>query len=333
MTEPIRIIAEGEINHNGDVELAKKLVETAHACKADFIKFQCFVADNFIAPGSSFLPIFKENELSLDEFRAIKAHAAKVGVTFISTASDLAGLRMIVDLDLPIIKLGSTNITNTPLLEGIAETGKPVILSTGASTLAEVAEAVEIVARGTDDITLMHCTATYPAADDALNLSAIPTMAAAFPGIPVGYSDHSPGTTAAIAAIGLGARLLEKHFTTDKSLPGPDHAISSSPEELAEYIETAHRVATMLGSPEKRPAETEAGIRRAGRRYLTAVGDIPAGAVLDDRMIRPRRVDVANVDVDALLPPSLARSLVGWTARRALRDGEPLGWRNLRPTD
>lgn len=329
--DAVKIIAEGEVNHNRDVELGKRLVEAAKSCGADFIKFQCFVADSFIAPGSSFLPIFKETELSLEDFRALRDHAAETGITMISTASDLDGLRMITELDLPIIKLGSTNITNVPLLEGLAATGKPIYLSTGASTLGEIEAALDILTRSTDDITLFHCTVKYPAAPEDLNLRAIATMKAAFPGTAIGYSDHSIGITAPVAAAVLGATVLEKHFTLDNALPGPDHAFSTNPQDFRRLVEAVREAERMLGDPRKRPIADEQGARLGGRRYLTAIRGIPAGAVIAPDMIRSRRIDVAKVDTGTLLPPALETVVHGWTAARAIADGAALSWADLVP--
>ena len=226
MKQHTRIIAESEINHNGNVETALRLVDAADACGADYVKFQCFTADAFIAPGSGFLPIFKKHELGLEEFRAIRDHAAGKRVKMISTAADLTGLSMIVDLDLPLIKIGSTNIDNIPLLEAIVETKKPVILSTGASTLGEIERSVGILSRGTDDITLLHCTVQYPSDDSNLNLRALGTMATVFPNCGIGYSDHSVGTIAGPLAVALGATWLGKHFTLDNAMEGHCHVNS-----------------------------------------------------------------------------------------------------------
>lgn len=333
MNTPTKIIAEAEINHDGEVGRAKQLVDVAVDAGADFVKFQCFVADNFIAPGSAFLPIFKERELTLDEFREVKAHADARGITMISTASDLMGLAMIEALELPIIKLGSTNINNVPLLEGLAATKKPIYLSTGASTLGEIEAALDILSKGTSDITLFHCTVQYPADDENLNLRAITTMRATFPGVPIGYSDHSIGVTAAAIAVVLGATVLEKHITTDNSLPGPDHAFSAEPAMLKAYIATVRQTETMLGNAAKRPSGPETGSRIGGRRYVTAMADVVAGAIIDHDNIRSRRVDVSRIAPDDLLTPDLEATIIGWQFARDITAGEALTWRDVRPAD
>ena len=333
MTQAIRIIAEAEINHNGDVELAKQLVDSADASGADYVKFQCFTADAFIAPGSGFLPIFKERELSLDEFRQVRDHAADKRITMISTASDLTGLAMISELDFPFIKIGSTNIDNIPLLEGIADTGKPIILSTGASTLGEVERALTILSRGTEDMTILHCTVQYPADSDLLNLRAIPTLRQAFPGVAVGYSDHSVGITAGIAAAALGATVLEKHFTLDNDMPGPDHGFSANPKLMAAYVTAVRETETMLGDPRKRPVGPEHDIRIAGRRYLTAMKPISAGDVVDSENVRPRRVDITRFSPEALLTSEMAEPVLGWRAVRDIADGAAITLADISPPD
>ena len=333
MTQAIKIIAEAEINHNGDVEMAKQLVDAADKCGADYVKFQCFTADAFIAPGSGFLPIFKERELSLEEFGEVRDHAAEKRITMISTASDLTGLAMIAALDFPFIKVGSTNIDNIPLLDGVAETGKPVILSTGASTLGEIERALTILSRRTDDLTLLHCTVQYPADPALLNLRAIPTLRQAFPGVTVGYSDHSVGITAGIAAAALGATVLEKHFTLDNDLSGPDHHFSANPELMTAYVTAVRETEAMLGDASKQPVGPEHDIRIAGRRYLTAMTTISAGAEINSDNVRPRRVDITRFSPEALLTSEMVETVKGWHAVHEIADGAAITLANIRPPD
>ena len=331
MTYRTRIIAEAEINHNGDVDTATRLVDAAEDCGADYVKFQCFTADAFIAPGSGFLSIFKKHQLDLADFQAIRDHAAGKRVKMISTAADLTGLAMIVDLDLPLIKIGSTNIDNVPLLEGIAETGKPVILSTGASTLGEIERAIGILSRGTDDITLLHCTVQYPSDDEYLNLRALETMATVFPDFGIGYSDHSLGIIAGPLAVALGATWLEKHFTLDNAMEGPDHHFSIDPETMTAYIEAVRRTEAMLGNGVKAPIGPEHDIRVVGRRYLTAMVDIAKGDTIDESNIWPRRIDATKVDPADLLGSDQASRIVGWRASRDLEAGVAITFADVEP--
>jgi sialic acid synthase SpsE len=325
----VKIIAEAELNHNGDVEIALGLVEAARRSGADLIKFQCYVTESFIAPGSPLLPIFKGAELSLADYRRIARKAADVGITLIATAIDLDGLGMITALDLPIIKIDSTNITNLSVLRAIAETGKPVFLSTGASNIGEIERALAILRQGTQDITLFHCTVQYPAEDQNLNLQALRTMATVFPDLAIGYSDHSKGTVAAVAAVALGATVLEKHFTLDNGMPGPDHHFSSDPAAFAEYVSAVRRIEKMLGDGRKVPAAVEELPRRRGRRYVTAMRNLSEGEVLTAQCVRSRRVNPEFVDPAENLSADLEGLLPGWRVKTAMPAGTPLRWSDL----
>lgn len=332
---PVTIIAEGEINHNGDVALARRIVDSAKEVGADMVKFQCFRAHGFIAPGSAFLHFFTDTELSLEQFQQVKARADEIGLPMISTAGDLDGLADIVAMDLPVVKIGSTNITNVPLLEGIAASKRPVYLSTGASTLGEIEFAMDLLTKGgTPEIALFHCTVQYPADDANLNLSAIPTMKKAFPGIEVGYSDHSLGNIAATMALAYGATMFEKHFTVDSSLPGPDHDFSCDPEEMAGYIRDIRRGEAMLGHGRKTFMPVEERPRVAGRRYLTTMRAIPAGTLVEPAMIRSRRIDVSKVSApELLLKPAQEAQVAGWRVLRDLADGQPISVLDLAPPE
>ncbi|MGH6930939.1 MAG: N-acetylneuraminate synthase family protein [Dongiaceae bacterium] len=305
------------------------MVDAARKCGADFIKFQCYVTDSFIAPGSPLLPIFKGAELSLADYRRISRKSQEAGITLIATAIDLDGLAMIKSLDLPIVKIDSTNITNLCVLRAISETRKPVFLSTGASNLGEIERALMILRQGTTDITLFHCTVQYPADDDNLNLRALKTMAAAFPDAAIGYSDHSKGIVAAVAAVALGARVLEKHFTLDNNMPGPDHQFSSDPAAFAEYVTAIRRLEQMLGDGRKAPVPVEELPRRRGRRYVTAMQDLAEGDVLSARSIRSRRVNPQLVDPIDSLSAEFEEMLPGWRVKKAMAAGTPLRWSNL----
>jgi len=326
MSEFVEIIAEGEINHNGDVELAKRIVSSAKKCGADTVKFQCFVADFFNAPAAAGIDLFKESELNLEEFFQIKDHAKREGIKMISTAADLEGLQMIIELDLPVIKVGSTNITHVSLLKKIANTGKPVYLSTGASTSEEIKQAVNILEDNNAGlVTLFHCTVAYPALDKDLNLHSLSSMIKEFPNNQVGYSDHSLGTIASTSAIALGASVVEKHFTTDKTLPGPDHTFSADPEEFTGYVNAIRRVEKMLGSTTKQPTDGEyAGPRLKGRRYVTALSDIPAHQEITAEMIRPRRINSDKVNPEEIFEPKWEEKIIGTKALRNISNGSAL---------
>lgn len=327
----VRIVAEAELNHNGDIGLARRMVEEARRCGADLVKFQCYVAESFLSPRSPLLPLFASAQLSRDQLAELRDHAAGHGTTVFATAIDLDGLRIVLDLDLPIIKIDSTNITNIPMLRAVAAASKPVILSTGAATLGEVDRAVNELARGCDDITLLHCTVQYPAAPEHLNLRAIATLAAAFPGLAVGYSDHTLDTAAAVAAVALGATVLEKHFTLSRNLPGPDHGFSADPAMFADYVATVRKVESMLGTGRKVPTPVEELPRRRGRRYVTALADIPIGAAITSELIRSRRGDPNTVRPPFSIEPEHESLICGWRARKLIAAGNVIEWCDLEP--
>lgn len=331
MTARVKVIAEAELNHNGDVGLAKRMVEAAKAAGADFVKFQAYRTEAFLAPSSPQHSIFAPAELRAEAFAEIKAHAEYHSIPMIATAIDFEGLATILALDLPAIKIDSTNITNLPMLQAIAETGKPVYLSTGASTLDEVAEAVAILRNRVPELVLLHCTVQYPADSTNLNLRAIGTMQVAFPGIAVGYSDHTPGPNllAAAAAVALGAVLLEKHFTLDNTLPGPDHGFSANPEALATYVRAAHEVTSMLGDGRKVPQPIEARAQLRARRYITALRDISTGATIEAHWIRSRRVAPEMAESGSLLSPQFEDQIIGRRTVRSISSGSPVRLRDL----
>ncbi len=323
------IIAECEINHNGDVELGKKLISAAKEAGASCVKFQCMVPTAFIAPVSSFMPLFENVALPVEAFVELKRHSDSIGMPIFSTAVDREGLAMIRDIGFDRVKIGSTNITHIDLLEEIAELKRPVYLSTGASNLSEIDRALSILSRGTDDLTLFHCTALYPAPNDRLNMSAMDTLKNAFPGVPIAYSDHSVGTTAAVIAVSKGAVALEKHFTLDHDLPGPDHKFSADPEEMAAYVATVRIAESMLGSPAKVPAVGEDAIRRAGRRYLTALTDIAVGEKITNENTRPRRIMVEGIDLSQLIEACDVPRVKGWTAQKSIGANASIAWSDL----
>lgn len=327
----IELIAECEINHNGDVDLGKSLIDAARKVGADSVKFQCFNPTAFIAPGSPFMPLFENVALTLEDFRALKAHAHAAGIEMFSTAVDIEGLGMIVDLDFAKIKIGSTNITNFGLLEAIAETQRPVYLSTGAATLAEVDRAVSVLSKGTDRITLFHCTALYPAPASELNLLALETLRDSFPGVAIGYSDHSVGTTAAAMATALGITVLEKHFTVDHGLDGPDHGFSADPPQFRALVETVREAEAMRGQRRKQPSDEEQRIRLNGRRYLTTMTGITVGTMLTRNNTRPRRISVDDVDISSLVEAWDEPRVLGWKATRDIDANASITWQDITP--
>jgi len=322
--QPVFVIAEAGVNHNGEVKLAKALIDVAVDAGADAVKFQTFHADLLAtaeAPKAAYqlettaaeesqIEMLRKLELSTDAHRELRAYCNERGIAFLSTPFDERAVDFLDDLGVPAFKISSGDLTNSPLLEHAAAKGKPIILSTGMSELAEVIEAVSVLnSAGCENPILLHCVTNYPANPAEVNLRAMQTMRSAF-NLPVGFSDHTEGIDVAVAAVALGACVIEKHFTLDRSLPGPDHRASLEPAELRHLVQSVRRVEAALGNGRKVPSASEIETAAVARRSLVAAIDIRAGATLEREMITLRRPGTG-------IPPSAIPTLVG---RRALRE-------------
>ena len=299
--EPCFIIAEAGVNHNGSVELAKKLIDIAKEAGADAVKFQTFKAENVVIKHAekaeyqktvkeeSQYEMIKKLELAEEDFEELADYAKEKGILFLSSPFDKESVDLLYELDVPAFKVASGEITNFPLLKHIAKKEKPIILSTGMATLGEVEDALNVIrSEGVKDVILLHCVSNYPAAMEDVNLRAIETLKQAFK-IPVGFSDHTLGITASIAAVALGACVIEKHFTLDRNLPGPDHKASLEPDELKEMVKAIKDVGTALGEGIKRPTKEEEEIKKVARRSIVAKVDIPKGAIITEEMLDVKR--------------------------------------------
>lgn len=329
-------IAEAGVNHNGDLRRALRLVDAAAAAGADAVKFQTFAADRLAvasAPkaayqkkrtpaGQSQLEMLRRLELSESDHRALIARCRKRGILFLSTPFDEQSADMLDRLGVAAFKLPSGELTNLPFLRHVARKGKPMIVSTGMAGLAEVRDAVGAVRRaGVPELVLLHCVSNYPAAPETINLRAMAAMAKAF-GVPVGYSDHTLGLEISFAAAALGAAVIEKHFTLDRRLPGPDHACSLEPDELKAWVRGIRAVESSLGHGRKEPAPGEADTARAARKSLVAARAIPAGARLTADMVAAKRPGTG------ISPAQLGRVL-GRRARRSIPADALLSWSRL----
>jgi len=290
------VIAEAGVNHNGDLDLARQLVEAAAAAGADAVKFQTFTAADLAtaaAPKAAYQTsndgagsqreMLERLELSPAQHREMAAYCRRCGIAFLSTAFGLPELELLLELGIGAIKVPSGEITHRPLLEAMAAAAAsrhlPVYLSTGMSTLGEVEAALEVFLEAgvpRRAITLMHCLSAYPAPEEQINLRALTTLSAAF-GCPVGYSDHTLGLTAPVAAVALGAVVIEKHLTLDVDLPGPDHRASLEPEPFAAMVAAIRSCERMLGDGRKQPQPAEKNTRQVARRSLRAARFIEAG--------------------------------------------------------
>lgn len=299
------IIAEAGVNHNGSIELAKKMVKVAKECGVDYIKFQTFKADKIankfakqaeyqkknLHQDTSQLEMLKTLELSNDEFILLNDFCDTVGVKFMSTPFDIGSIDFLSGLNMDYMKVPSGEITNLPYLRKIASKGIPVIMSTGMCHLGEIEDALDILYNGgltTDKITLLHCNTEYPTPMSDVNLHAMQTLRSAF-GTKVGYSDHTKGIEIPIAAVAMGASVIEKHFTLDRSLPGPDHIASLEPSELRAMVDAIRNIELAVGSTTKRVSSSEHKNRVVARKSIVAAKDIKAGEIFTEENLTVKR--------------------------------------------
>lgn len=299
----VYIIAEAGVNHNGDVETAKKICMSAKNAGADAVKFQTWITDKIITKtvdkaayqrdntGSiqSQYDMLKELELTHDEFKDIKKYCDEIGIEFLSTADESESLDFLVKLGIPCIKVGSGDIGNISYLRYIGSKKLPVILSTGMSTLSDVEKSIFALREGgTEEIILLHCTTNYPCEYKSVNLRAMNTLATAF-GLKVGYSDHTIGIETAIAAVALGAVVIEKHFTLDCNMKGPDHIASTEPEEFANMVTSIRNVEEILGNGLKIPTKSEKEISKVVLKRIVAKKSILKGKIIEESDICVKR--------------------------------------------
>lgn len=297
------IIAEAGVNHNGDINLAKKLCLAAKEAGADAVKFQTWVTEKMITKtvkqacyqvnntgnDQSQFDMLKALELSYDNFREIKAYCDEIGIQFASTADEFDSLDFLVELGIPFIKVGSGDVGNISYLRYIGSKRKPVILSTGMSTLADVENSIKALRDGgANDISLLHCTTSYPCPFDSVNLNAMNTLKNAFR-LPVGYSDHTIGIEIPIAAVAMGAEIIEKHFTLDRTMPGPDHIASTEPNDFKLMVDSIRNVENALGTGTKGPTDAEKEISKVVLKRIVAKRVIPEGKLIEHEDICVKR--------------------------------------------
>ena len=330
------IIAEAGVNHNGSLDMALQLVDAAKQSGADAVKFQSFKADQLAtrsahkaayqerttSQAESQFDMLKRLELDRAAHERILRHCEDRGIQFLSSPFDLPSIDLLAEMKLPVYKIPSGELTNEPYLRKIGAKGKPVILSTGMATLGEVEEAINTLrAAGAGQLTLLHCVTEYPAPYAEVNLRAMHTLKLAF-GLPVGYSDHTPGIEVSIAAAALGAEMIEKHFTLDRSLPGPDHAASLEPGELKAMVTAIRNVEAALGTGIKAPAPCEIPNISVARKSLVAASSLPAGHKLQEQDLNIKRPGNG-------LAPKLMPALVGRTLRVAVERDALIRWDDL----
>ena len=299
----IQIIAEAGVNHNGDVALAVKMADAAKAAGADIVKYQTFRPEALVSRyaekadyqkaatggGESQLDMLKKLALRPEEYRRLKDHCGQIGITFLSTPFDLESVALLDGIGMPFWKIPSGEVTNLPYLLAVARTKKPVVLSTGMCGPEEIQAALDVLrSGGAPRITLLHCNTEYPTPYEDVNLRAMTAMRERF-GVDVGYSDHTPGIEVPIAAAALGAAVIEKHFTLDRGMEGPDHKASLEPEELAAMVTAVRHIEAALGSGEKAMSPSEAKNREIARKSIVARRAIKRGERFTEENITAKR--------------------------------------------
>jgi N-acetylneuraminate synthase/N,N'-diacetyllegionaminate synthase len=326
------IIAEAGVNHNGDLKMALELVNAAHKAGVDAIKFQLFRANEQVSQTAStadyqlaatksrtMLEMAKSYDLPWEAHHIIAKHCSEIGIVYLASCFDRQAVDFFLEIGGECIKVGSGEITNYPLLEYMTKTGKPILLSTGMSTLQDVAGAVELIwKKGHSPLALFQCTSNYPADPDTINLRAMKTLEQAFQ-VPVGYSDHTIGIEIPLAAVALGANLLEKHFTLDRKLPGPDHAMSIEPDDLKDLVEKIRSVESALGDGVKKAQQEEISTQRVARRSLVTISAIKAGETLSEFNVTLKRPGTG-------IDPRLWEYIQGRKAKVEIPADIPITW-------
>jgi len=338
------VIAEAGVNHNGSEKLALELVEVAAKSGANAVKFQTFKAINLVAKGTAKANYQKEQTGSGDQYSMLEklemteelhhklvVHCKKYDIEFMSTAFDVEAASFLISLGMEILKVPSGELTNHPFISELASFNKPMILSTGMSTLDEVKESVDVIrdvrnkCGFTDPIeqvlTILHCTSNYPTRNEDVNLKAMQTMANKLL-VPVGYSDHTDGLLASVASVAMGATIVEKHFTLDRNLPGPDHKASLEPNELKLMVQQIRQIEACLGDGVKAPRESELPVRELVRRSVTLSVDKVAGDVIKEEDLQLLRPGMG-------IPPKQLQEVIGKRVKSSLTAGTTLIWQHL----
>jgi N,N'-diacetyllegionaminate synthase len=299
----VYIIAEAGVNHNGSIELAKKMVDEAKAAGVNCIKFQTFVSEKIVSRNAgiaeyqkkladaneSQLAMLKKLELSFDEFAELSRYSRERDIEFLSTAFDFDSIDFLDNLEMSEWKIPSGEITNLPYLIKIARLGKPIILSTGMSTMKDIESALSVLREnGADDITVLHCTTEYPTPFEDVNLRAMNTIRDQF-NVSVGYSDHTKGIEVSIAAVAMGATVIEKHFTLDRNMEGPDHKASLEPDELRAMVNAIRNIELAMGNGQKEPAESEKKNIAIARKSIIAKQNITKGEIFTEDNLTVKR--------------------------------------------
>lgn len=319
---PAFVIAEAGINHNGDLKTAKKLITEAKRSNADCIKFQTFQATDLASKKSKFFNLFKKLEFSEDEFTELSNYAKSKKIIFLSTPFSFQAVDLLAKLKVPAFKIASGDLTDLPLIKYAASKNKPMIISTGMANMTEVNEAIKTIKSAKNNkIVVMHSVSGYPTPPDQVNLNVIKSMNKKTP-YPIGYSDNGSDNLVPVIAVALGAKVIEKHFTLNKKMRGPDHAMSCDPKELKEFIMNIRLVEKMLGTDEKSCQPSEMTNKTMARRSIIAQNDIPKNTIIDKSMIGIKRPATG-------IPPKFFYKIIGKKTKHKIKAETPLQWSDI----
>jgi len=332
---PAYIVAEAGVNHQCDLDIARRMIEEAKAAGADAIKFQTYNADTLTTrwaprywehpePSGTQYAIYKDSDdFVREDYEKLFAHARRVGIEWLTTPFDLEAVQWLAEMGMAAWKIASADITNFPLLRAVAEKGRPVMISSGGSTMDELRAAVaELRRMGNDQIILLHCILCYPSPDEQMNLSCIPTLMRELPGVIIGLSDHSvpdPSVTIPTAAVALGAKVVEKHFTLDVTWEGDDHYLSVDPVMLRTMVHNIRKAEAALGSAEVRVLDCELAAHDYARRSIVADEDLKAGTVLGPEHLIMKRPGTG-------VSPTLVDHMIGRTMVRDVAEDQLVTW-------
>lgn len=327
------IIAEIGVNHNGSVELAKKMIKSASQCGVDAVKFQTFKSEDLVTENAktaayqeknacenSQLDMLKKLELSFEDFKELKEYALKCNVMFISSPFDIESVNLLENLNVPLYKLGSGELNNFELIDYVQKMNKPLIISTGMATLDEIKETYDFI-DNKENLVILHCITGYPTSYEDANLNFIKTLQKNFD-VPIGFSDHSPGIELPIAAVALGACVVEKHFTLDKNLEGPDHKASLNPIEFKDMVDAIRNVEVALGDGIRKFSDNELEIKKVARKSIILNQDVSEGTILKKEMLSIKRPGTG-------IAPNFINDVIGRKLTKDLTYNSILKWEYL----
>jgi len=320
--QPVFVVAEAGINHNGNIKIAKKMINEAQKIGADAIKFQTFKAEDLATPNSTFFKIFKKMELEISDFEELSDYAKSKEIIFCSTPFSEQAVDSLSKLKIPFFKISSGDLTHIPLLRYAATKRKPIIISTGMGNMDEIKNAVKTIEmENNKKIIIMHSISSYPPPPEDVNLNALKTLKNKF-GYPIGFSDNGSDIIASSVAVVLGAKIIEKHFTINKKLSGPDQKISSDPKEFRLLIKNIRNIEKMMGDGEKKPQSSEKENRILARRSITSNEIIPKGIKIQKNMISIRRPAQG-------IEPKFIKKIIGKKTKKQILANTPITWDQL----